>query len=206
MHVIAILAQKGGVGKSMLTRSLAVQALIEGRKAVVLDADPQGTVLAWSRRRQVQVPTVFPLGSQTIQAVLAEIEGRGGEIVLIDTPPHSQPIINMAVEAATAALLVTGPYPEDLEQVAPVVGIVQALGKPAGIILNKTPTRSQALAAARSALATFRLPICPTAITHLLGHPYASAEGLTAQEREPEGKPAAELIAVWAWVKSSILP
>jgi chromosome partitioning protein len=203
MLVLAVLAQKGGVGKSMLARSLAVQALIDGKKAVVLDADPQGTVLAWSRRRQAQVPSVFPLGGQTITALLAEIEHRGGEVVLIDTPPHAQPIINMAAEAATAALLITGPYPEDLEQVAPIVGIVQALGKPAGIILNKTPTRSQALAAARAALATFRLP---TALTHLLGHPYASAEGLTAQERESEGKPAAELAAVWAWIKDSILP
>ena len=53
MLVVAILAQKGGVGKSMLARSLAVQALLDGRKTAVLDADPQGTVLAWGKRRQL---------------------------------------------------------------------------------------------------------------------------------------------------------
>ena len=58
MQVLAILAQKGGVGKSMLARSLAVQGLLDGIKTAVLDADPQGTVAAgadagtvWPRRR-----------------------------------------------------------------------------------------------------------------------------------------------------------
>ena len=51
MLVLAILAQKGGVGKSMLARSLAVQGLMDGMKTAILDADPQGTVVSWSRRR-----------------------------------------------------------------------------------------------------------------------------------------------------------
>ena len=64
---------------------------------------------------------------------------------------------------------------------------------------------SHALALARSALATFAMPICPTAITQLHSHPYASAEGLTAQEREPTSRAAQELGAVWAFVKTSVL-
>ena len=48
---------------------------------------------------------------------LGEVEGRGGDIVFIDTPPHAQPTINIAAEVADACLLVTGPYPEDLERV-----------------------------------------------------------------------------------------
>lgn len=41
---------------------------------------------------------------------------RGGDIVFIDTPPHAQPTINIAADVAEACLLVTGPYPEDLER------------------------------------------------------------------------------------------
>jgi len=50
MKVIAVLAQKGGVGKSMLTRSLAVQALIDGRKAATL----RGPTLAQDFMAMVQ--------------------------------------------------------------------------------------------------------------------------------------------------------
>jgi chromosome partitioning protein len=200
MIVVSILAQKGGVGKSMLARSLAVQGLLAGRKTALIDADPQGTVTAWSKRRQLDVPAVVALGASTLAIVLAELQSKGADIVVVDTPPHAQPIINLAAASSDLALIVTGPYPEDLEQVGAVTGIIKNLGKPAAVVLNKTPPRSHALALARSALATFALPICPTAITQLVTHPYASAEGLTAQEREPTSKAAVELGEVWKWL------
>ena len=200
MLVVSILAQKGGVGKSMLARSLAVQGLIAGRKTALIDADPQGTVTAWGKRRQIAAPAVLPLEASTIADLLTELRGKGADMVVIDTPPHSQPIINLAASASGLALIVTGPYPEDLEQVGAVAGIVRSLGTSAAIILNKTPPRSQALTLARSALATFAIPVCPVALTQLVSHPYASAEGLTAQEREPDSKATAELGEVWQWL------
>jgi chromosome partitioning protein len=200
MLVISVLAQKGGVGKSMIARSLAVQGLLAGRRTAVIDTDPQGTVTAWGKRRPLDAPTIVTLGVNTISNLLTELRGKGAGLVLIDSPPHAQPIINLVASASELALIVTGPYPEDLEQVGAVAGIVKSLKKKAVIILNKTPPRSQALTLARSALATFALPICPTALTQLVAHPYASAEGLTAQEREPDGKAAAELGDVWKWL------
>jgi chromosome partitioning protein len=205
MKVLAVLAQKGGVGKSLLARSLAVQGLMDGLKTAILDADPQGTVVAWGRRRKLTAPAIVPLGSRTIAEALRDLATRGANFVVIDTPPHAQPIIHMAATAADAAVLVTGPYPEDLEQVGTAATIVQSLGKPAGIILNRTAPKAHALTLARAALTAFQLPICPTALTQLVSHPYASAEGMTAQEREPGSKATAELAEVWAWIKKSIL-
>lgn len=206
MQILSILARKGGVGKSLLARSLAVQALIDGRKTAILDADPQATIVSWGRRRQHGAPFILGLGNRTIRDALGEIEGRGGEFVLIDTPPHAQPIINIAADAADASLIITGPFPEDLEQVGPVASIIAGLGKPAGIVLNKATPKTTALSLARAALTTFNLPVCPTAITQLVGHPYASAEGLCIQEREPDGKASAEIAAVWAWAKTILTP
>lgn len=204
MLVLAILAQKGGVGKSMLARSLAVQGLMDGMKAAILDADPQGTVVSWSRRRQAAAPTVVSLGGQHLAAAILDLKARGADLVVIDTPPHAQPVISMAA-AADVALLVTGPYPEDLEQVGVVAGIVRGLGKPAGIVLNKTPPKAHALTLARTALAVFNMPLCPAAITQLVSHPYASAEGMTAQEWEPGSRAATELDQLWAWMKQHLL-
>lgn len=190
----------------MLARSLAVQALMEGVKTAILDADPQGTVVSWSRRRQTPAPAVEGLGSKTMAAALEEFSKRGADLVIIDTPPHAQPIINLAASIATASLLVTGPYPEDLEQVGVVASIVTGLHKPSGIVLNKTPPKAHALALARAALTTFKLPLCPTAITQLVAHPYASAEGMTAQEWEQGSRAAEELSQMWAWCKQQIIP
>ena len=204
MKVLAILAQKGGVGKSMLARSLAVQGLMDGVKAAILDADPQGTVVSWSRRRQSSAPAVASLGALSMAEALADLAARGAGLVIIDTPPHAQPVINFAASVADAALLVTGPYPEDLEQVGVVAGIVRALDKPSGIVLNKTPAKAHALTLARVALAAFNMPLCPTAITQLVAHPYASAEGMTAQEWEPNSRAADEIAELWIWVKQRL--
>jgi chromosome partitioning protein len=98
MQVLAILARKGGVGKSLLARALAVQALTQGKRAAILDADPQGTVLAWRARRPHPAPHVVGLGNRAMADVLREIKSGGGDIALIDTPPHAQPIISKAAE------------------------------------------------------------------------------------------------------------
>jgi chromosome partitioning protein len=200
--VLAIVARKGGVGKSDFARSIAVQGLMAGIKTAIIDADPQATSYKWSRRRKEAAPAVIQLGTQTLGDVVAELKSRGATLIVIDTPPHDQPLINIAAGEADASLIITQPYPDDLQEVGVPATILQALGKPAGIILNNVPARSHALTMARAALATFSMPTCPTAISHLMSHPYASAEGQTVQEREPNGKAATEVSEVWSWLES----
>jgi len=205
MKVLAILAQKGGVGKSAVARSIAVAALLDGRPTAIIDADPQGTCVRRAQRRAAPAPTVIDLSGRTLRQQLAALADRGADLVVIDTPPHAQATISQAAEACDAALLVTGPYPEDLEAISATVGIIQALARPAGIVLNKCPPRAAALSLARSALTAFRLPIWPGQMTQLISHPYAAAEGLTASEREPGSKAATEVAAAWEWTKAMIL-
>ncbi|MEO6214498.1 MAG: ParA family protein, partial [Sphingomonas sp.] len=49
--IVALLNQKGGVGKSTLALHLAGQWAREGRRVVLVDADPQGSALDWSQAR-----------------------------------------------------------------------------------------------------------------------------------------------------------
>ena len=115
--VLAVVARKGGVGKSNLARSLAVQALMNGYKAAIIDADEQATSFKWSLRRKEGAPAVIQLGNRTLAEAVSELRGRGAAFIVIDTPPHDQPIINIAAEVADAALIVTQPYPDDLQEV-----------------------------------------------------------------------------------------
>lgn len=198
------MARKGGVGKSFLARSLAVQAAIAGKRCAVIDADPQGTLEKWSKRRESPVPAVVSLQGRTLADTVAWCKGRGSEITFIDTPPHDQPIINLAAQVATYCLIVTEPAAESLEQIGSVVSILRSLNKPAGIVINKANPKSLAFAAARGALTSFGLPACPYALTSLLVHQYSGADGQTAQERDPDGKGATELASVWGWLANEI--
>ncbi|MBF0332656.1 MAG: ParA family protein [Alphaproteobacteria bacterium] len=199
MTTIAILSQKGGAGKSTLARALAVAALEDGRRSAIIDADPQGTIVAWASRRVAKAPAVVALDGQPLDATAARWRQAGAEVIVIDTPPHARAVIALAAELADVVLIPVRPSPDDLAAVGPTVEIVRALNRPYGIVFNAAPPRGAALALARAALSAFG-HVCPIAVVERLGHQYAAAEGLTVLEREPKSNGAEEIRAVWRWL------
>ena len=100
MHVVAMIVQKGGTGKSTIGLSLAVAAHQEGKSALVIDIDPQGTACNWKDRRKEEQPLVVDSQPARLQAVLEKAEEGGVDLVIIDTPAKSE---QSALAAAKAA-------------------------------------------------------------------------------------------------------
>ena len=48
--IVALLNQKGGVGKTTLATHIAGELAMRGQHVVLLDADPQGSSLDWTQR------------------------------------------------------------------------------------------------------------------------------------------------------------
>lgn len=49
--IVALLNQKGGVGKTTLATHIAGELALRGQNVLLLDADPQGSALDWTQRR-----------------------------------------------------------------------------------------------------------------------------------------------------------
>jgi chromosome partitioning protein len=206
MLVVSVLARKGGTGKSTAVRCLAVEALKAGRRVVVIDADPQPTCHRWGQRRAasgIAVPLVVVPGPGGLTAQVEGFRGQGVDLILVDTPPTATPAVNAALDASTAAIIVTRPNPEDLESVQESLRVAGAQSRRCGVILWQAPPdkRVKAVALAREALEAMGAAVCPTAVSASIAYPYAYAEGLTPQERDPEGRARAELADVWAWLQ-----
>jgi chromosome partitioning protein len=208
VNIVAIVSSKGGVGKTTVTQCLAVEALRQGIAAAIIDADPQKSAADWGEQRaaaDLDAPAVIALGSKSLVSVITDLRKRGAAMIFIDTPPHSAPAINAALDVSTASIMVTRPNPMDLRALEATWSIVSRMRKPSAAIFTQTPpgSRARALGLAQSRLEELEMPFCPTPISYTLSFPYAQAEALSVQEREPTGKARAEIAEIWGWLKRS---
>jgi chromosome partitioning protein len=206
VNIVAIVSSKGGVGKTTVTQCLAVEALRQGIAAAIIDADPQKSAADWGEQRaaaELDAPTVIALGSKSLVSVVADLRKRGAGMIFIDTPPHSAPAINAALDVSTGSIMVTRPNPMDLRALEATWSIVSRMKKPSAAVFTQTPpgSRARALGLAQGRLEELAMPFCPTPISYTLSFPYAQAEALSVQEREPTGKARAEIAEIWGWLK-----
>src|SRR3954471_6809643 len=86
--IIGVLSQKGGVGKTTIAVNAAATLATRGRRVLLVDADPQGSSLAWSsaRDRDPLFPVVG-MAKPSLHRDLPEI-GKDYDVVVIDGAPR----------------------------------------------------------------------------------------------------------------------
>ena len=117
MAVIAIIQQKGGVGKSTITANLAAELVHMRRTVAILDLDPQQSLTAWSQMGEgILKGIVRPVQIGKPQAFKAAVEAacKGADRVLLDSPPGLPDSGMMAALLSDIALLPVTPSPLDL--------------------------------------------------------------------------------------------
>ncbi|OWJ64628.1 ParA family partition ATPase [Inquilinus limosus] len=114
--IVALLNQKGGVGKTTLALHLAGEWARQGRRVTVIDADPQGSALDWSEQRaRAGRPRrfgVIGLARDTLHREAPEI-ARDVDHVVIDGPPRVAALMRSALLASDLVLIPVQPSPFD---------------------------------------------------------------------------------------------
>lgn len=204
MRTFAIAMQKGGVGKSWLTRSLSVAASLEGLNVLVIDMDSQQSTVAWSERREANTPLVQFSTERELPAILKRAEDAGCDVVFIDTPPARSTETPAAVDSADMVLIPCTPDIEAYEQVARTERLARLAGKPALAVLTMTqPSGKTEQDIGREIFANLNLNLdmALPSIARLKAHRDAAREGKTATETEPRGRAAQEIAALWMRIK-----
>ena len=203
MKTIALIAQKGGTGKTTLTLSLAVAAEQDGKQAVIIDLDPQATACRWSDRRQADTPVVVDAQAARLGKALKAAEERGIDLVIVDTPARNA---DASLEAAKLADLVVLPCRTqiyDLETVPGSRKLVAVAGDtPILVVLNAVPPRGNRAEQTRKAITDFGLPVCSVTLGHRAAFGDAATRGLTALEYQPSGKAADESRKVYRYISN----
>jgi len=125
MYVISMLNQKGGVGKTTLTLNVADALARQGLRAMVIDADPQGSALDWSAAREGDAPPfpVVGLATKTLNRDLPDV-AEGRDVVVIDGPPRTTDIARAAIIASDLVVIPVQPSPYDIWSADDVVKLI----------------------------------------------------------------------------------
>ena len=205
MATIAIVSQKGGSGKTTVALNLAVTATAAGRHACVIDTDPQATAAAWGDWREDDRPEVLTSPPARLAKAVQAATKRGAELIVIDTPPHADAAAREAVKAADLVLVPTRPRAFDLHAVEATAELVRFARKRAYVLFNAVPPRATNLVAEVSAFVDdLGLAICPVRLGERAAFHHYSSAGEVAAEGDPDGKAAAEVAALWAWVDQQL--
>ena len=204
MKVVALAAQKGGVGKSTLAIHLAVMT-----GAVLVDTDPQRSAGEWWRARSADTPILVETDAAGLGAVMKAAKADGAELVIIDTAPHAEESIAAVARVSDFIVIPCRPSILDLRAIGATVDLVKKQRKPAGIVLNAAPAgrgfgEASIVREARAGLEVYGLPVCPVAVTARAALQHALIDGRAVTEFEPHGRAAGELRDLWRWIEGQL--
>jgi chromosome partitioning protein len=203
MKVLAILSEKGGAGKTSIAVNLAVAAEARGLPTVIFDLDPRANSTAWGTIR-AGVPDVVAAQAAQLPALLAQARANGAALVILDTPGNAEGVAEKAAEAADALLIPCRPYGPDLISVASSAALARASGKPFFVVINAAPSLGVETAEAVTAIEAAGVAVAPVLLHSRKAFVSRFHEGLAALDVEPNGKAAAETLALLAWLGEQI--
>jgi chromosome partitioning protein len=203
MKIIALIAQKGGTGKTTLALSLSVAAEQGGAASVIIDLDPQATACNWGDRRGEETPIIIDAQPARLQNALEKARAGGLGFAIIDTPARSEQASLAAAKAADLVLIPCRPQIYDLETIPNSRELLSLAGnKPALVVLNAVPARGERHTQAARAVADMRLDVCPVFCGNRAAFGDSATLGRTALEFEPKGKAAEEIRGVYEYISS----
>jgi chromosome partitioning protein len=202
VRAIAIVAQKGGAGKTTVSVHLAVAALFAGEKVAILDIDPQRSALTWAETREANDLTVVAIDPTDVRAALDEARSDGFTVVFLDTAPPATSIATAIVEAADFAVVPVRPSAFDLRTLDQSLAIVAAARRPGIILLNACPARAPEVSEARSICTDRILPLSTVELGDRRAYARAVQSGRAVMEFEPKGAAADEIARLWHNVDS----
>jgi chromosome partitioning protein len=204
MKTIVINSQKGGSGKTMLAKHLAVQAESAGDGPVFLiDTDPQGSLTVWHKKREAESPVRIEVPFDKLAGGIDVLRKKGGAICIIDSASGRLDVAQTLFALADLVLFPVQPSEDDLSAAPVTVANLKAAGTPFLFVLTRVKPNTLITAQAAAILSKHGR-VAETLIADRTGYKSPYGKGQLVIEADPRNAAAREIEALWQNVKSCI--
>jgi len=198
---IALVSNKGGVGKTTLSMNVA-SGLNRRDSAGILDADPQQSSTHWARVGNLsgfKSPELITLVDESLEEQVKLLAGKH-RYTIIDCPPSiDSPQTHKALRIADVALVPVQPSPVDLWATVHIAGVVKEAHKDnpelkAYLVLNQLEPRTTLSRVMQGAMGQLGLPVLQTALRRRAVYRNCLLDGRTVYDSGVRGSDAVQEI------------
>ncbi|WP_438346802.1 ParA family partition ATPase [Methylorubrum populi] len=196
--IIGVLNQKGGVGKTTIATNLAAVVAKAGNRVLLVDADPQGSSMAWSSAREEDpLFPVISMAKPTLHKDLPDIAA-DYDVVIIDGAPRVNDLGRAAILASDVVLIPVQPSPYDIWASADTVQLIREAQQykeelKAVFVINRKIVNTAIGRDVNSALEQFGFPVLPGALCQRVIYAESAVQGRAVIETDPKSEAAIEV-------------
>jgi len=208
VRTLAVIALKGGSGKTTLAAHLALAAHLRGVDAMLVDTDPQRSASEILAARTAPGPAfIASTGSQLMAAQFAAV-GLKKQLLIVDTAAGAVEDVSEALVLSDLAVLVVRPTLIDLSGLARSLSLVRRLGKPSLVVVNQAPFAREGIEPplvkrVLRGLDYMRASWSPTILRLRTIYQTALETGRSAEEMS-DAAAAQDIAAVWDSVQAAL--
>jgi chromosome partitioning protein len=206
VRTVAVIALKGGSGKTTIATHLALAAHLRGVDTLVADIDPQRSAESILSARLVPGPAWMTIeGARLMAAKFTALSSRR-QLLIVDTPAGALEDVSEAVVLADFAVLVVRPTLIDLSGLARTLTLVRRLRKPSVVVVNQAPFPREGaepplVKRALRGLEYMQAPVAPVIVRARSIYQTALETGRSVEESS-DAAAAAEIAALWEFVEA----
>lgn len=211
MQVIVVANEKGGVGKSTIAWNLGVAAALEdGKKVLLVDADPQASLITGRTLREDDLLNAVQLTQKTLHKDIMQFTTY--DLIIVDAGGRDTAVFRSAIMAAAGGVLIIPVQPAvyDIWATEETFNILSEmrvyLDIPAGVVLNQVVQNTTMTKEAKETLNELaqqkEVILFDTQLYSRMDYKKSIGEGKGVIEYNKSGKAASEVRLLYSEVKA----
>jgi chromosome partitioning protein len=195
--VISLINQKGGVGKTTTAINIASALSLRNHKVLMVDADPQGSVLQWQSTGANREFDVIQLSMPELSTKIINHRATFDHVV-IDSPPALSHISQAIAASSDLAIIPIAPSSLDIWSSSETIQLVTDVGRKnrglaARLLVYRKIPGTRLAAEARDALNSYGLEIFKTEISQRIAYVEAIVSGVSVLKYSPNSVAARDI-------------